>query len=246
MSVKAFGEMIKRSHLVIGVACIILFSLCPGTAPGAIIRSEDIAEAVKTYVEEQSFWPGDAVRMEFRGSIPDVDLGTDAVTWRVQCRRNEDFIGNTVFSISFYEDGAFLGRRTVRVRLEVLMDVVVSSRSLRRDEVIGRGDIRVVERWFARPPHNIISDSDEIVGKKLRRSVKPNTEITKNIVRDVPVVKKGKPVKIIVENGLLGMTTFGISEQDGMCGELIKVRNVTSKKMIYARVMADSLVKVEF
>lgn len=243
---KVSGKRFGSPRLVFGIIGILCFSLWPALAPGAVIRGADIADAVRAYVDKQTFWPEGAVRMEFRGAIPDVNLGTEAVTWQVQSRRNEDFIGNTAFSVSFYEDGVFLGKRIVRACLEILMDVVVSARSLDRNDVIDQGDIRVVERWFSRSPRNIISDPGEVVGKKLRRSVKPNTEITGNIVEDIPVVEKGKPVKIVVESGLLGMTTFGISEQDGMRGELIRVKNITSKKMIYARVMGNSLVKVEF
>ncbi|MBW2673675.1 MAG: flagellar basal body P-ring formation protein FlgA [Deltaproteobacteria bacterium] len=205
-----------------------------------------IETAVRAYVEKNMFWSGGAVRVEFPGKVSDVTLSGEKIACRVQSKRNEDFIGNTSFTVRFYEDGEFLGKQTVRARLEVLMAVVVSSRPLRRNVEIGRGDVRLIKRWFARPPLNIISSPDDVVGKRLRAGIKPNTEITGNMVRTIPVVQKGKPVRIIIENGSMGMTTIGMSEQDGMRGELIKVRNVSSKKMIYARVMDTSLVKVEF
>lgn len=246
MNMKVSGNGFKVAHFIAGFVCGVLFCAYPGVAPAAVIRGEDITDAVRGHVEKNMFWPEGSVRIEFPGGVSDVTLEGTEIHWRVQSKRNEDFIGNTAFTVSFYEDDTLLGKRTVTARLEVLMDVVVSSKSLPRNAIIGRDDVTVVERWFSRPPRNIISSLDEVVGKRLRTSIKPNTEITASMLKKMPVVEKGKPVRIIVENGLLGMTTVGISEQDGMRGELIKVRNISSKKMVYARVMDRSLVKVEF
>ncbi len=126
------------------------------------------------------------------------------------------------------------------------MDVVVSTKSLHRNLRINRDDVKLVKRWFNRLPSNIISSLDAVVGMKLRTNVKPNTEITGNMVRSIPMVKRGKPVRIVFENGPMRITTIGVSEQNGMHGELIKVKNVSSKKVIYVRVTGNSLAKVEF
>ena len=243
---KISDKALKITRCIVGAMCMVLLGgpLC--AAGAGVIEGGMIEKAVRDYVEKNMFWPEGSVRVEFPGILSDVSLPGEKITCRVQSKRNEDYIGNTSFTVRFYEDGKPLRKQTVRARLEVLIDVVVSSRSLHRNTVIGRGDVRLVERWFARPPHNIISNPGDVVGKKLRTSIKPNTEITGNMLREIPVVQKGKPVRIVVENGLMGMTTIGMSEQDGMRGELIKVRNVSSRKIIYARVMDTSLVKVEF
>lgn len=234
------------ARCILGVVCMILFGghLC--TADAGVIRGETIEDAVRTYVERNMFWPEGAMRMDFPGGISDVTLPGEKIACRVQSKRNEDFIGNTSFTVRFYEDGRLLGKRTFKARLEVLINVVVSVRSLAKDAEIGGGDVKLTRRWFTRPPRNIISSLDDVVGKRLYSSIKPNTEITGKMVRDIPVVRKGRPVKIVIENGLMGVTTVGMSEQDGMRGELIRVRNASSKKMIYARVMDRSLVRVEF
>lgn len=246
MQMRVSSKTHKAVFLIASIVALFFFSghLC--AADAGMIRGKAIEAAVSAYVEKNMFWPEGALRVEFPDSISDVTLSGEKIDCQVQSKRNEDFIGNTSFTVRFYENGELLGKQTVRVRLEVLMDVVVSSRALRRNTEIGRGDIRLVERWFARPPLNIISSQDDVVGKKLRASIKPNTEITGNMLEEIPVVQKGKPVKIVIQNDLMGMTTIGMSEQDGMRGELIKVRNVSSKKTIYARVMDTSLVKVEF
>jgi flagella basal body P-ring formation protein FlgA len=211
-----------------------------------VIKGETIKAHVRTYIEKNMPWPKSVVRVEFPTRVSGLKLTGKKITYRVMSRRNEDFIGESSFTVRCYENGAFLNGKTVRARIEVLMDVVVSTKSLPKNGMINRDDVRLVKRWFNRLPSNIISSLDAVVGMKLRTNVKPNAEITGNMVRSIPMVKRGKPVRIVFENGSMRITTIGLSDQDGMHGELIKVRNVSSKKVIYARVTGNSLVKVEF
>ena len=228
------------------VVFLFLFSTHLYAATTVVIKGETIKTYVRTYIEKNISWPKNVVRVEFPSTVSDLRLTGKKITCRVLSQRNEDFIGNSSFVFKCYENGTFLNGKTVRVKIEVLMDVVVSTKSLHRNIKINRDDVRLAKKWFNRLPSNIISSLDAVVGMKLRTSVKPNAEITGNMVRPIPMVKRGKPVKIIFENGPMRITTLGLSDQDGLYGELIKVRNVSSKNMIYARVMGNSLVKVEF
>jgi len=228
------------------VVFLFLFSTHLYAATTVVIKGETIKTYVRTYIEKNISWPKNVVRVEFPSTVSDLRLTGKKITCRVLSQRNEDFIGNSSFVFKCYENGTFLNGKTVRVKIEVLMDVVVSTKSLHRNIKINRDDVRLAKKWFNRLPSNIISSLDAVVGMKLRTSVKPNAEITGNMVRPIPLVKRGKPVKIIFENGPMRITTLGLSDQDGLYGELIKVRNVSSKNMIYARVMGNSLVKVEF
>jgi len=237
--------MIFRIYIA-SVIFLFLFNspLCAATA--VVIKGETIKTYVRTYIEKNISWPKNVVRVEFPSAVSDLRLTGKKITCRVLSQRNEDFIGNSSFIFKCYENGTFLNGKTVRVRIEVLMDVVVSTKALYRNIKINRDDVRLAKKWFNRLPSNIISSTDAVVGMKLRTSVKPNAEITGNMVRTIPMVKRGKPVKIIFENGPMRITTLGLSDQDGLHGELIKVKNISSKNMIYARVMGNSLVKVEF
>jgi flagella basal body P-ring formation protein FlgA len=40
------------------------------------------------------------------------------------------------------------------------------------------------------------------------------------------------------------ISTVGIPEEDGIAGSMIRIKNITSKKIIYARVLGASLVGV--
>jgi len=240
------GKTHKAGLLVALAALLFLSSGALSEASAAVIKGEAIKAYVRTYIKKNMPWPKDtAVRIEFPGTVSNLSMPGEITSCRVSSKRNEDFIGNSTFTVRYYKNDTFLNGKTVRVKIEVLMDVVVSTRSLQRNIQIGRDDVKLVRKWFGRLPSNSISNPETVVGMKLRTSVKPNAEITGKMVKSVPMVKRGKPVRIIFENGPMRITAVGLSEQDGMFGELIRVRNVSSKKVIYVRVTGDSLTKVE-
>jgi flagella basal body P-ring formation protein FlgA len=66
------------------------------------------------------------------------------------------------------------------------------------------------------------------------------------MLKTVKTIKRGKMVKIVLENGPMMIVTFGLSEEDGSRGDFIKVRNISSNKIVYAKVIDDSSVRVDF
>jgi flagella basal body P-ring formation protein FlgA len=130
--------------------------------------------------------------------------------------------------------------------MEVLKDFVVSARYLTKNKEIAADDVRVVKKWVKRLPPNVITAPADVVGKALTMNLQPDTEITRSSIKALLLVKKGSVVRILFDNGFLNVSTVGISEEDGVTDALIRVKNVSSNKTIYARVTSGSLVKVEF
>ena len=211
------------------------------TFEGAEIRS-----LVRDHIEANMPWPQGSVRIEFTGKMADLILKGEKITYHVQGSPNSDFIGNAAYTVKFFDDGCLLRDLTIRVSIEVLWDFVVSARSLSRDAQIGRDDVKTASRWLSRIPLNAIADPEEAIGRRLSISVRPQTELMRNMLVNDPAIRKGKMVRVMLDEGSLSIRTIGLSEQDGTVGDIIKVRNVSSKKTIYARVIADSLVQVIF
>lgn len=212
------------------------------------IDADTIKTAVRNYIETTMPWPAGTMRMEFPVRVADVSLvtiGTGGVRYQVRSRQQEDFLGDSAFTIGFYEEGTLVKEEVVRVRMEVLRETVVSSRVLTRDAEIGPKDIRIVKKWMREVPLNAPAGADDVIGKRITASIRPNTEITTSMLRDVLVIKKGKMVQIMIDNGLMRVIGIGVSEENGAYGAMIKVKNTASNKTILARVEGESLVRVD-
>jgi flagella basal body P-ring formation protein FlgA len=235
----------SRSFSMLIFLSVMLF--LPGAAESATkILAEDVKAAISDYVEKNHPWPSGNVRVHFQSKISDAVFPQDLVTLEVSSRPEEDFIENATFTVGLYSGRSLLQEMTVRVILEVLTDVVVSNRALTRNREIAAADVRVLKKWVRRIPANVATMPSDVIGKVLTLNLNQNSEITKNILRTPLLIKRRSVVRIALENDNLSVTTLGISEEDGAADKIIRVKNLSSNRTIYARVIGDSLVRVEY
>jgi flagella basal body P-ring formation protein FlgA len=233
----------KRGFILSLLVAVVLGTVAAGSA--ATITGETLQAAVQAYVEKQSPWPKGRIKVEFPEPVADVAVPAEKVTVRIKGRANEDFIGQTSFTASLRGTKP-LREEHVKATLWILMDVVVSTKSLSSGTVLGAGDVKVLQKWYDAVPQNRISDLKEVLGKKLSVSINPHMEITKNVLKDCPIVRRNQPVRIVLDNGTLCITASGVSQEDGILGDVIRVQNTASKRVIHARVRGNALVAVDF
>jgi flagella basal body P-ring formation protein FlgA len=218
-------------------------------ARAVTISGDTIKTVVENYIETNMPWHVGTMRVDFPARVPDVVLvtaKTGSIKYQVRSKKGEDFLGDSAFMIEFHEDGAQVKEEAVKVRMEILRSVVVSSRVLVRDTEISADDVTLVKKWVTEVPLNSVAGLEEVVGKRICTSIRPNTEITTNMLKDAIVIKKGKMVRILLDNGPVRVIGTGVSEENGTYKAMIKVKNTSSNKTIFARVEGESLVRVEF
>jgi len=210
-----------------------------------ILNQEILSKAIKVYIEKNMPWPADSARIEMLSQLSAItDKGV--LSFKVSSRSREEYLGDTSFTVRIFQNNVFLKEETVRVRIEVLREFVVSTSSLGRDALVTTNDISLQKKWVRAIPLNAVSSLEDAIGKIMCVSIRPNTEITRNMLKELMPVKKGKMVHIVLDNGVMKIMTMGLSEEDGAEGAIVKVRNITSSKIIYARVVGQSKVKVDF
>jgi flagella basal body P-ring formation protein FlgA len=229
------------------IQTMVLFSLVLLAATSHAADAENLFRtAIREYIEANMPWPPGSVRVDFlseeKESIPQY---RDLIL-RVEPSGNQDFIGDMVFLVKSFKGGNLLRTESVRTRIEVLQDVVTAARMLPAGTVLAESDIRTVRRWVRRiHPHSLPS-TEATSGKRLMIQVASGVEILATMLKEIPLVTKGKMVKIVFDNGPMKIVTVGLSEEDGVAGNIVRVKNITSNKIIYARVLSDSLVSIEF
>ena len=233
----------KRTRFLTSVIIFLIFS---ATASFAIDnRPSQIQDAVRNYIEANMPWPQGTARVSFLSMEPETVPQGKYVTIRVDPPGREDFIGDMVFLVRIFKGGNFFRTETVRTRIEVLHDMVIATRTLTSGTVLKDSDIKTVRKWGHRIQPQTLSTPDRAMGRRMTVQASPGMEITATMLKDVPLVQRGKIVKIIFDSGPMRIVTVGMPEEDGMAGSIIRVRNVTSNKIIYARVLGDSLVGIE-
>lgn len=127
---------------------------------------------------------------------------------------------------------------------EGLQQVVVSNMPLGIDHIITEDDVRIVFKTSTSPKeaHSL----SEVVGRRVRRPIGKNNTIKMDYLDAREVVRRGDTVIIVAEKGGLKVTTKGVAKDNGSSGEMIRVENISSGKVITGRVVESGVVKVDF
>ncbi len=229
-----------------------IISIFAGSSAYAGVQKEikitwgQVHNLVQDYIEENMPWSRENVRFEFASHGDDIVLRGEKITHRILELHNQGYIGDARYSVKYYDRSSLIRESIVGVRIEVQRDIVIASRSLARDVQIGGDDVHVVKKWVSRMATNIVSDPKEVIGKRLTVGTAANGEIQQIYLKQPILIKRGAPVRIIYENGSLSVSALGYSEEDGVLGGLVRIRNATSQKTLHARVIDDSMVAIEF
>jgi flagellar basal body P-ring formation protein FlgA len=202
--------------------------------------------AVREYIAANMTWPPESVHVDFLSEEPESIPQSQDLLLRVEPAGNQDFIGDMVFLVKSFKGGSLLRTESVRTRIEVLRDVVTAARSMQAGTVLTENDIRTARRWVRRIHPQSLASMEAVAGKRLTIQVASGTEILATMLKEVPLVRRGKMVKMVFDNGPMQIVTVGMSEEDGIAGNIIRVKNITSNKVIYARVLSDSIVGIGF
>ncbi|WP_022854625.1 flagellar basal body P-ring formation chaperone FlgA [Thermodesulfobacterium thermophilum] len=150
---------------------------------------------------------------------------------------------NTVILV-FFKDG----KEAFRVRLwgyvESNVSVAVVAKPLEKGEVITKNHLVFQEKPLSRLPKDVVLEEEEALGKEVRTSLKPNVVLRKSFLNEPVLVKRGQEVLIIGKGRGFLVKTKGKALQDGRKGEVIKVRNLTSKKEVLGKVISTNEIEV--
>ncbi|MFO0968398.1 MAG: flagellar basal body P-ring formation chaperone FlgA [Gemmataceae bacterium] len=91
----------------------------------------------------------------------------------------------------------------------------------------------------------------EARGKTVRATLEPGAKISADDLKETtsdeaPVVKTRDLVRLVAQAGPVSVTARGEAMQDGRIGDMIRVRNVDSSKVVSGRVIDRNIVRVEY
>ena len=213
---------------------------------GAVeITPQRIENIVKGFILSKMRWDPKAVSIRF-SAVEGITLPEGSVTHAVTPRQKENYLGTANLSVDFLVDGRPVKRVWVTAEIEVSEEVVVSNRSLKRFEVIGKEDVRLERINLAGLSPGFITDPGEVTGKRTTRAVEAGIPLRTAFLEMPPLVKRGDLVTIVAESAALRITTQGVVTESGCEGDMVKVINTSSRKELYARVLDARTVAIDF
>ena len=130
--------------------------------------------------------------------------------------------------------------------VDIFESLVVADRAIKRGQIITAGDVYLVRKNISYLARNYVTDIDRVVGYRTKNNIKAGGYIQRRMLKKPPVIEKGAMVTILAESRYIKVTAPGKILSNADLGQFVKVRNLVSKKEIYAKVINNSTVRVDF
>lgn len=210
------------------------------------INPDAIGKSIQKYLMDEWGRKVKTVHVTVLDPADPVMTSGGPVELRVIPNPMEDGLGRRMFHVEAVANGK--SRKTIQVVTDVtaMIDAVVVSRFLKADELIDIGDLKTVGMRVHQVNHPFITDQGEVVGKSASRPLPPDTPLRPVFVKLPLVIKKGDRVLIEARRGGLSIRAYGVTKSSGQVGQTVMVANLDSGRELRARVVAPSLVEVEF
>jgi len=205
----------------------------------------DAEIAIKEYLVRHTLWDKDQIKVN-NISVPTNVLLSSSDSYEILPASKSTLIGRTAFSLNVIKNNRIIQTYWIGADIEVWVDVVLTSRSLKDNHLIGEEDIYMGKKDLAELPPGYIRDVKDAIGKRLKRFTMANRPLTADMIEDPPLFKRGDRVFILAESDALKITALGIAAEDGFKGRIAKVINIQSRKEVFGEVIDGGTVKVRW
>lgn len=168
------------------------------------------------------------------------------VKYQVINQPRTDRLGRKTMTLALLINGNEQGRVRIQGNVGRISEVLYTSRALRRDTILGPDDIRIVRRDITMLGPDIVSDPGSAIGMRLNTSLTAGAILYSSLLTPPPLVGRGDLVTIRIRTANLLVTVPGEVRNTGAAGDLVRVKNLMSRKELFARVIDPGTVEVPY
>jgi len=230
----------------------VLFCLaCPSPGQTADkITAPELAALENIFSEvvlKDSPWPREDVQITNFSVRPlAMTLPAGGFDYRITQKPNDFRPGKKNVCADILKDGLEQGQVKMTGDLRLFGTVVNTTKRLNRNEIINSDDIATKRQDISMLDADLIKDPKQAVGQKLKLSLPAGAVLYAQNLDSPPLVNRGERVTIMAKSQAIQITTPGEARNSGALGEMVRVKNLTSRREIYARVTGVGIVEAEF
>lgn len=129
---------------------------------------------------------------------------------------------------------------TAQAKVSVLL--LVASRLVDRDQALEAADMKLERQELARHDRSFFGKAEQVIGQTAKRRIRAGQRLTAELLAAPLWVRRGQSVSIIARHDGIEASTAGEALAHGREGEIMRVRNRSSEKVIEAQVIGEGVV----
>lgn len=216
------------------------------TRQAATLPAGRIKQAVETAIRSRMPWKNEDVTISDVTFDETINLPTGKLSYQFVPNRNEDYLGQTILALHLFVNSQPVRKIWVNATITVMANVVTVIRPMGKHRHFELADLSVERRDLAKLPSGTVSRIEDALGNRTTRMIYPNTVLQSSMISSPPLVNRGDVVRIVAISGSMTITATGMAKQKGSKGEMVRVVNTDSKRIVTARVTGPGAVEVDF
>ncbi len=132
----------------------------------------------------------------------------------------------------------------VSINVTPFEKIVVLTQPLQHGETITEHQVTLARRDVSSLHENYLTQLDAVLHKQVARNLATGTILMAKDLVEPKLVKRGERVVITAEKSGIGISMNGIAQSDGSRGQVIRVKNQNSERVINATVVNAGKVSV--
>jgi flagellar basal body P-ring formation protein FlgA len=232
----------KRNNLIqMLVATLILCAMWQNAAAErqSLTSIQLQAESFLANYPYQSPYP---VQFRITPLDPRLNLNACASALQISFTRNDKISGNTSLKVSCPEPTNW--KIHLPVSVDLFDDVLVTRIPLVRGHAISKKDVKFRKTNVSNLNRGYFRHLDDLKKLQVKQNLPANRVLNSSNLEARELIKSGQKVTIILKFKGLQVKSNGEALQSASEGDLIKVRNTESRKIIQGIVSADGQVQV--
>jgi len=218
----------------------------PCLAANISLDHDELETVFKDLIFAETPWDQNDLEIDqFTCKPSSVKIPAGTISYTVLNQIHPQYLGSKTLSVMINVDGVPEQKVKMHGVLNLYDDVVVTSRRLRRNTIISEDDLTLARCKVTGFAHQLIPSISDAVGMKTTKSLGGGAILLSRYVKKQPLVHRGDIVTIVVTSGRLKITAQGEAKNKGAEGDIVKVKNLTSRRTISAKVLDRGLVEVE-
>jgi flagella basal body P-ring formation protein FlgA len=129
-------------------------------------------------------------------------------------------------------------------RVSITRDVLVAASQLQRGLDMTPDAVVRAQRDLGTLYHGHMDDPTKLKGMRLKRAVRTGAVISPSMLEPKPLVRRGDRVTLLVSIGSMEVSAVGEVLSEAAAGQLVRARNLRSKRLVQGHLQQDRTVRV--
>jgi flagella basal body P-ring formation protein FlgA len=231
-----------RRLLVFSLVCLLVLLKIKFSLGAGLYTTEDLKNIFLKEIKNKLSWVKGDLYVEKIRIEPELVIIPKKIPYRTIFINNPK-IGSNLLILEFRE-GETVERVKIWGYVEAKVPVVVLKRPVLNKAILSEEDIDIELKPLSRLPQDVVFDKNSAIGKQVRMSLKAGTILRYSHIERPVVIKRNQMVYIVARGKNFVVKAKGVALQDGREGANIKVKNVSSKKILWGKVISSEEVEV--